>query len=424
MAASIAPFFHATPARAARTLRVLQWTHFVPGYDRWFNSDFAKDWGTKNDTEVVVDNININLMAARAAAEAAAQKGHDLVLFPAPPSGYEEQVVDLADVYAECEKKRGKAGDLAVKSTYNPRGKKYFAFCGSYAANPVTYRADLWADAGVKPDSWDEIRAGAKKIKDKTGIPCGIGLSAEPDGGIALRAIMYSFGAQEQDADGNLTINSPRTLDALKFVKALYQEAMTPEVLAWNTSSNNRQMLAGRSSLILNPISVTRAAEEGKLPIHEKIALAKAAKGPVRRIGPASATHCYAIWKFAANIDGAKKFLIDYADNARQCLLASAFYDLPTFAGAVPDMKQVVSADSRATPADKYAVLADAPDWTANLGYPGYCNAAIDEAFSAGAISSMFAECATGGESPESALARCETKMKAIWAKWQERKMI
>jgi multiple sugar transport system substrate-binding protein len=36
----------------------------------------------------------------------------------------------------------------------------------------------------------------------------------------------------------------------------------------------------------------------------------------------------------------------------------------------------------------------------------------------------MFAEAAAGGETPEDALNRAEVKMKAIWAKWKDRKMI
>jgi len=40
-------------ARAARkTLKILQWVHFVPAYDAWFNSERIKDWGEKNDTDV------------------------------------------------------------------------------------------------------------------------------------------------------------------------------------------------------------------------------------------------------------------------------------------------------------------------------------------------------------------------------------
>jgi len=67
--------------RAARaqqkTLKIVQWSHFVPGYDKWFDGEFCKQWGEKNDTRVVVDHISIGEINARAAAEVAAQKGHD-----------------------------------------------------------------------------------------------------------------------------------------------------------------------------------------------------------------------------------------------------------------------------------------------------------------------------------------------------------
>jgi multiple sugar transport system substrate-binding protein len=424
VAASAGPFFHATPARAAKTLKILQWSHFVPGYDKWFNGTYTKDWGKKNDTEVIVDNINLGLINSRAAAEVSAQKGHDLVMFLAPPSVFEEQVVDMKDVYAECEKKHGKAIDLAIKSTYNPKTKKYFAFSDSYVPDPINYRSDLWGDIGMKPDSWEDIRVGGKKIKDKTGIPVGIGLSAELDTAMAMRAIMYSHGAAEQDVEGNLAINSKQTLECLKFVTALFKETETPEVLAWDPSSNNRQMLAGRSSLVLNAISITRAGENDKLPIHEKIGLAKAAKGPVRRIGLEHVMDCYVIWKFSENIPGAQKFLVDYIDNFKHGFLASEFYNFPCFADTVPDIKQIIAKDSKAVPADKYAVLSDVLDWATNVGYPGYANAAIDETFGTWAINTMFAEAATGAETPEDALKRCEAKMKAIWAKWKNRGMI
>lgn len=424
VAASIGPFFHVTPARAAKTLKILQWSHFVPGYDRWFNNTYTKEWGKKNETEVTVDNINLALIESRAAAEVSAQKGHDLVLFLAPPAVFEEQVVPMNEVYAECEKKHGKAIDLAVKSTYNPKTKRYFAFSDSFVPDPVNYRADLWGDIGMKPDTWDDIRAGGKKIKDKHRIPVGIGLSAEIDTAMAMRAIMYSFGAHEQDEAGNLTINSPNTLEAMRFVKALFEECMTPEVLAWDASSNNRQMLAGRSSLVLNAISVTRTGENQKMAIHEKIGLAKAAKGPVRRMGLEHVMDCYAIWKFSENIQGGQKFLIDYIDNFKQGFLASEFYNFPCFSKTVPDLKELISKDAKAVPPDKYAVLSDVLDWATNVGYPGYSTAAIADTWNTWMLNTAFAEAATGAETPEDALKKLDTKMKAIWAKWKERGML
>jgi multiple sugar transport system substrate-binding protein len=424
IAASVGPFFHVTPARAARTLKILQWSHFVPGYDRWFNNTYTKEWGKKNDTEVTVDNINLALIESRAAAEVSAQKGHDLVLFLAPPAVFEDQVVPMNDVYAECEKAHGKAIDLAVKSTYNPKTKRYFAFSDSFVPDPVNYRIDLWGDIGMKPDTWDDIRVGGKKIKDKHRIPVGIGLSAEIDTAMAIRAIMYSFGAHEQDEAGNLTINSPNTLEALRFVKALFEECMTPEVLAWDASSNNRQMLAGRSSLVLNAISVTRTGENQKMAIHEKIGLAKAANGPVRRMGLEHVMDCYVVWKFSENIQGAQKFLVDYIDNFKQGFMASEFYNFPCFTKTVPDLTQLIAKDAKAVPPDKYAVLSDLLDWATNVGYPGYSTAAIADTWNTWMLNTAFAETATGAETPEDALKKLDGKMKAIWAKWKERGMI
>ena len=418
------PFFHVRPALAAKELNILHWSHFVPRYDKWFNTNYVVEWGKKNDTKVTVDNINIALLNSRAAAEVSAQKGHDLILLNWPPPSFEDQVVDMADVYQEVEKKWGKPIDLAVKSTYNPKTKKYFAFSDSFVPDPVNYRTDLWGDIGMKPDTWDDVRVGGKKIKDKSGIPVGIGLSAEIDTGMAMRAIMYSFGAHEQDAEGNLTINSPQTLEALKFVKALFQEAMTPEVLAWDASSNNRQMLAGRSSLVLNAISVTRTGENDRLPIHSKIGLAKSARGPVRQIGLEHVMNCYIVWKFSSNIDGAKKFLVDYMSDFKAAFEESEFYNFPCFSKSVPNLKQQIGKDAKADPPDKYKVLEDVLDWATNVGYPGYSNAAIDETFNTWVLNTMFAEAATGAETPEAALAQADAAMKRIWAKWKEKGMI
>src|SRR5690606_26455904 len=119
---------------------------------------------------------------------------------------------DMADVYQECESKYGKPIDLAIKSTYNPKTKKYYGFSDSYVPDPINYRKDLWDDVGMRPDSWDDIRTGGRRIKEKHNIPVGIGLSAELDTAMAMRAIMYSFGASVQDAEGKLVLNSRETL--------------------------------------------------------------------------------------------------------------------------------------------------------------------------------------------------------------------
>src|ERR1700693_5631125 len=79
LAAGLGPAF-LFPERALaqqKTLKILQWSHFVPAYDTWFNGTFCKQWGQKHDTNVIVDHINLVDLAAKTASEASARKGQD-----------------------------------------------------------------------------------------------------------------------------------------------------------------------------------------------------------------------------------------------------------------------------------------------------------------------------------------------------------
>ena len=411
-------------ARAAKKLTILQWNHFVPAYDEWFNKKWIKEWGEKNDTEVTVDNINNVQLPDRMAAEASAKKGHDLFMRLDPPSVYEELVIDHKEIYDELSKKWGKPIDLAVKSSYNPKTKKYFGFSDCFAPDPINYNKPMWDEVGVNPDSWDKVLDGGRKIKAKRGIPVGIGLSNELDTSMALRALMYSHGAHEQDANGNLTLKSKETLECLKFMKTLFQDCMTPEVLSWDPSSNNRAMLAGKISIALNAISITRTAETQKLPISKDIWMNKALKGPKMQMGLEHVMSVYTIWEFAENKEGAKKFLIDLVDNYHQAFEASAFYNFPCFPKTVPNLPTMMKNDKAGEPADKYGIMIDSPKWATNVGYPGYCTAAISDLYNTWVIPVMFAKSATGALTPEAALDEANEQAKQIWAKWKEKKMI
>jgi multiple sugar transport system substrate-binding protein len=199
---------------------------------------------------------------------------------------------------------------------------------------------------------------------------------------------------------------------------------MTPEVLAWDPSSNNRFMLSGKGSLALNAISITRTGENKKIAVVDNIWLARAAKGPVRAIGLEHVMDVYVIWKFAKNIEGAKQFLVDYIDNFKQAFIESEFYNFPCFPDTVPDLQKQIAHDSKAKPPTKYKVLEDVLDWATNVGYPGYANAAIDEVFSTWVVNTMFAEAASGARSPEDALAKAHKKCQGIWKKWKAKGMI
>jgi multiple sugar transport system substrate-binding protein len=235
---------------------------------------------------------------------------------------------------------------------------------------------------------------------------------------MALRALLWSFGGAEQDPDGRVTINSRQTVEAFKYMRALYKEAETPEVFVWDPSSNNRGALSGKLSFVLNAISVTRAAEKENAELAAKLQLVPPLAGPARRLAPVAVMDCYVIWKFAENKEGAKQFLVDLTDSFADAFAASEFYNLPSFPATVPNLRELIANDPKASPPDKYELLGQALDWSTNLGYPGYATAAIDEVYSEFVLPNLFARVAREELEPVDAARAAERELKRIFAKW------
>jgi len=273
-----------------KTLKILHWKHFVPGYETWFSETYVKEWGEKNNTRVIVENVSQGEIPNRAAEESKAQQGHDLFAYIYPLPAYEDEVIDHRELYEECERHYGKVHDLALKTTYNPKTKKFWGFADYYFVLLTNYRKDLWDAVGTVPDTWENIRQGGRKIKLLHDKPLGIGLGGDSDAESSVRSLLYAFGASEQDADNRPALKSPAALEAFKFVKALYEETMTSEVLTWNPASNNLLMLEGTGSLVLNAISITRTAENKRLSVGEQIWLAPVPQGPEGRLTPVNAS--------------------------------------------------------------------------------------------------------------------------------------
>ena len=69
-------YFRKPSQRLSGELKILQWSHFVPRYDTWFDP-FAAAWGNEVGVSVTVDHIGLADIASRTAAEIAAGEGHD-----------------------------------------------------------------------------------------------------------------------------------------------------------------------------------------------------------------------------------------------------------------------------------------------------------------------------------------------------------
>ena len=401
-----------------RTLSIVQWSHFVPAYDKWFDN-FARDWGEKNQIAVTVDHIPVQDVAARAAAEASAGSGHDLFGWNGAGGAhlYRKFLVDVTSLVEEVQKKYGKITVIGKQLGYNQDDHTWSAFPDYYINFPVMYRKSMWDEIGVTPDTWDNIRIGGPKLKAK-GHPVGISLGHSNDPNTTWRGLMWSYGAAFQDESGKkVVLDSKESVEAVKFVAALYKEAMTPEVLSWSDASNNQYIDSGVSSLIVNPISAYRTAQQLNKKVADDIFVMKPPKGPVRQI-MGGAAEFYGIWKFSKNQDAAIAFLKYYADNWVDAFKASSGYNNPIFANIVPKPMPILSDDPTSTPRDKLAILQTSDEWSAVPGYPGPAWPATDEIYNDFIVCDMMAKAATGAMTPEESVKWATQQCENIFNKW------
>ena len=425
-AGAAAPFSFAGPMKytgrwLSGNLSAITWVHFVPSYDAWLDP-WAKAWGEANDVQVTIEHINNTLLDTRAAAEVAAQQGHDLFFNLHPMAAYEDQVIDHKPIIQEVAKKMGPYLPIAQASTYNVKTKKYFAVSDSYVPDPVVWRYDLWTGVGAEPNTWENILKAAPKLK-QIGHPIGIGQSQELDSNMALYAFLMCFGSFLQNANNRPELNTKKTVAAVNFMAQLYKTGEDSGIFAWNPASNNNYLYAGTASMILNAISATRTPEALNLPFSKDLWIWPIPAGPNGRLGLEHLMGCWNIWKFSQNKANAQKFLVDLLLAGKQATIQSQLYNFPTFTKTFPfpAIRKVAAADPH-PPKGKYTILTTiAEKYTHNIGYPGTMNAAMDEVFSTFLIPQMFAQVSQGKMSAAQSVASIKSQVNTIYKKWEAR---
>ena len=407
-----APHVWVKPAWAQqKQVSILTWSHFVPAYDKWFDQ-WGQEWAAKNGVKLTIDHIPHLNLPAKIAAEVATQTGHDIVQMAA--SGTEKWAPALLDVNDLADKLGKKYGGWTpLAENYSMVKGKYFSIPDYFIDFPGLYRKDLWTEIGMPngPDTWDELRVGGAKLKAK-GFPIGIGLAHHNDSRNSWRAIMWCHGGSEVAKDGKtITWNSKEVREGLKYFRALYKEAMTPEVLSWDDASNNRLLASGRGSWIHNPISAYRTIEGQNKELADKIHISLSPKGPAGRLSFANCL-AYGVTKFSKNQDVAKTFLESLTDSFKDAFRASTGYNTPFLKGYAKGPLPIISEDP------KLKLLEKSPEYHFTQGYPGPVTAASDEVYQQFVMIDACAQFCSDKMDLEQTVKWAEEKIKGIYAKF------
>jgi multiple sugar transport system substrate-binding protein len=392
------------------TLRLLQWSHFVPAYDVWFDN-FVKEWGDKNGVKVRVDRIPHLELPSRLAAEFAAGSGHDLVYFVGTilTGLYYKHLVDLSDISERIGQKWG--GWIPAAMPVSVVQGRWYAIPDFYIVAPMLWRKDLFEQNNLKPpDTWELARVAARTLKPK-GHPTGIAFSHCNDANLFLRSILFSHGAQEADPTGqNVLIDSKEMREGLKFLKAMFDEGMTAEVFSWDDASDNRFLASGIACWIHDAISAYRTTEDTNPKVFQNTFLALEPSGlPGKRVSIAN-PNAYAIWKSAKNPQAAKEFLLHLADNWSEGMVGSRGYNMPFIKHAYRKPMPVIGSDP------KLQILQDFPDLVSFAGHPGPYTPPVQEVVATFVLPDMCTRVARG-QSPDEAIKWAMGEYRRIYAR-------
>jgi multiple sugar transport system substrate-binding protein len=249
------------PEQGAK-LQLLRWKRFVQSEEDSFMAlvaAFTKATGV----EVRVINESLDDVQPKASVAANTNQGPDMFwgLYSLPHL-FPSKCVDVSDVAGYLGKKYG--GWVPTAETYGKSGGKWIDIPVAYNGNVINYRQSMIEKAGFKEIPKDS--AGflelMKGLKEKS-IPGGFALGrASGDGNAWVHWVLWSHGGNLVDKNDKVVINSPETVKALEYAKAL-SETFVSGTASWNDAFNNKAFLESQISLTNNGVSIYAAAKAG-----------------------------------------------------------------------------------------------------------------------------------------------------------------
>ncbi len=340
-----APFVRG--AYAAGKLSVGFWDHWVPNANS-ATEKAIKEWGEKEKVEVQIDFITSqgNKLLLTTAAEAQAKSGHDILAMNTfLPARYAEQLVPMDDLMGDLIKQNGKVNAtveylghvggkwLAIPATVGTQNKgpcSRVDYMKQYAGIDVQKMYPVGAEPQDKEWNLDNFLKAAEACH-KGGHPFGIGLGTTSDCVDTIGSIFHAFGAVLVDAKGEIVLKNDQVRQALDYYKKL-MAFLPPDVPAWDDASNNKFLISGQASLIMNPPSAWAVAKRDAPQVAENCWTHGMPAGPKGRFGP-FLPFFWGTWNFSKNVPAAKSLLRHLSSPAvvESMVVASGGYDLPSF---------------------------------------------------------------------------------------------
>jgi multiple sugar transport system substrate-binding protein len=259
------------PIEDGASLRVLRPSKFVDGDEILFLEN-TKKFTEETGVDVRVDVAGWEDLRPQTATAANVGTGPDIVLaWSDDPHKFADKVLDLTELATYLGEKYGGWWPIAEK--YGTKDGRWIGMPIGASGGRVCYRQSWVQEAGYEtvPQDLDGFLDLCRKLQ-ANGHPAGLALgNAVGDGNAWTNWVVWTHGGSLLDEDNNVAINSPETVEALRYAQALY-ETFIPGTLSWLDPSNNKAFLAGEIGLTQNGISIYYAAKNSPDPAVQAIA--------------------------------------------------------------------------------------------------------------------------------------------------------
>ncbi len=145
-------------------------------------------------------------------------------------------------------------------------GGRFMALPHGIVPGLIAYRKSWFDEIGAPtfPKTYEEAAPGRHEAQEE-GSPVGqtLGHTFGDAPGWAY-PLLWNFGGMETDKSAKTAIDSKGSVEAVKFMAAIWKDACDEGGLAWDDTNNNRAFLAGEISATLNGASIYIAAKRGQ----------------------------------------------------------------------------------------------------------------------------------------------------------------
>jgi multiple sugar transport system substrate-binding protein len=236
---------------------MLRPVRFVQPDEEVFRANCAR-FAQQTGVQVRVDFVGWEDITQQTAVTANTGAGPDLIIgFNEAPHIYTDKLVELTDIAEYLGTKY--RGWLNLAQRYGKRHgtNNWIGLPFGASGGPLVWRKSAVNAAGfqVPPDDHAGFLDLCRKLH-AAGKPSGFALgNAVGDGNGFANWLVWSFGGQLVDEQGNVAINSRNTIEALTYLKDLYA-TFVPGTIAWGDISNNRAYAANEVWLTSNGVSL------------------------------------------------------------------------------------------------------------------------------------------------------------------------